>query len=191
VVAYFPGASDGRAIKVGLVALLALALLLSGLMANGQGDATAATKYSQPGCAKLKAKIGKTTGKRKRAAKAAHKQCAANMTVYKQVRNSHFVGYRADDVKVDTIYCGTGKWQDDATTGGRVGDQGWRIVDAKVSKDGKRLTATVEAWIPGGRHVQALARNGDQWQVGWEWNGEGKDLGDVEKRDARAACAGL
>jgi hypothetical protein len=113
------------------------------------------------------------------------------MQVYKQVRNSHFVGTRADYVEVDTIYCGNGKWQDDVAEGGEVGMSGWRIVDAKVQKGGTKLTAVVEAWIPGGKHVQGLIRNGDQWQVGYEFSGEVKSPGNVEKTSASAACAAL
>ena len=74
---------------------------------------------------------------------------------------------------------------------GKVGTSGWRIVDAKVSKDGRNFTAVVEAWIPGGKHVQGIIRNGDAWQVGYEFSGKINSPGPVEKRDARAACAAL
>jgi hypothetical protein len=113
------------------------------------------------------------------------------MQVYKQVRNSRFVGTRADYVEVDTIYCGNGKWQDDVASGGKIGTSGWRIVNAKVKQGGTKFTAAVEAWIPGGKHVQGLIRNGAEWQVGYEFSGEVKSPGVVEKTNASAACAAL
>jgi hypothetical protein len=176
----------GRALAVGVV----LALSVAGLV--GPSQAAAALKYKQPTCGKFQKKVNNSTGAKKRAAKRSLEQCKANMQVYKQVRNSHFVGTRSDGVEIDTQYCANGKWQDDVATGGRVGTNGWRIVDAKVkNKRGTRFTAVVEAWIPGGRFVQGLIRNGDQWQVGYEFGGEVKSPGDVEKTNARAACAAL
>lgn len=172
-----------------LAVAVALSLAFAGLA--GPSGAAAALKYKQPACGKLQKKVNNSTGAKKRAAKRKLKQCKANMQVYKQVRNSHFYGYRADDVKIDTIYCGNGKWQDDVDQDGEVRTQGWRIVDAKVRNGGRNLTATVEAWIPGGKHVQGLIRDGDQWQVGYEFGGKIFSPGDVEKRDAKAACANL
>ncbi len=154
-------------------------------------DASAALKYKQPACGKLQQQARDSTGAKKRAAKAKLKQCQANATVYKQVRDSHFYGYRADDVKVDTIYCGNGSWQDDVEDGGEVGTSGWRIVDAKVKKGGRQFTAVVEAWIPGGKHVQGIIRDGDAWQVGYEFGGKINSPGPVEKRHAHSACAAL
>jgi hypothetical protein len=98
---------------------------------------------------------------------------------------------RTDGVKVDTIYCANGKWQDDAGTGGAVRTGGWRVIEAKVSGGGSRFTATVEAYIPGGRHVQAVVKDGERWKVGYEWNGEARNAGDVERTDAAAVCATL
>jgi hypothetical protein len=163
-------------------------MLAACLVAPSQ--ASAKLKYKQPTCGKFQKKVNNSTGAKKRAAKHSLKQCKANMQVYKQVRNSHFVGYRADYVKIDTLYCGNGKWQDDVATDGRRGTSGWRIVDAKVKKNGN-FTAVVEAWIPGGRFVQGLIRNGAQWQVGYEFGGEVKSPGNVEKTNASTACAAL
>jgi hypothetical protein len=167
---------------------VALALLAAGLAVPAQ--ASAALKYKQPTCGKFQKQVNNSTGAKKRAAKRNLKQCKANMQVFKQVRNSHFDGYRADDVKVDTIYCGNGKWQDDVDLGGDVGTKGWRVVDAKV-KSATKFSATVEAWIPGGRFVQGVIRDGDQWQVGYEFAGEVKSPGDVVKTNASADCAKL
>jgi hypothetical protein len=94
-------------------------------------------------------------------------------------------------VAIDTLYCGNGKWQDDVEDGGDVGTSGWRIVDAKVKEGGRDFTATIEAWIPGGKHVQGIVRNGDTWQIGWEWNREIRDPGPVTKTNVAATCASL
>ena len=174
-----------------LVTCLTAATLLVAGAAGAASDANAALKYKQPTCGKFQKQVNNSTGAKKRSAKAKLKQCQADATVYKQVRNSHFVGERADGVEIDTLYCANGKWQDDVEQGGVVGTSGWRIVDAKVSKDGRNFTAVVEAWIPGGKHVQGIIRNGDAWQVGYEFSGKINSPGPVEKRDARAACAAL
>lgn len=170
---------------------LLLSVAVGAMALAAPAGASAALKYKQPACGKFQKKVDNSTGAKKRAAKRSLKQCQANAQVYKQVRNSRFVGTRADGVEIDTLYCGNGKWQDDVAAGGRVGTSGWRIVDAKVQKGGAKLTAVVEAWIPGGKHVQGLVRNGDQWQVNYEFGGEVKSPGDVEKTSAAAACAAL
>lgn len=180
-------ASVSSSVRYALAFGAALALLAACLVAPSQ--ASAKLKYKQPACGKFQKKVNKTTGAKKRAAKKSLKQCKANMQVYKQVRNSHFVGTRADGVEIDNIYCGNGKWQDDVATGGRIGASGWRIVDAKVKQGGTKFTAVVEAWIPGGRFVQGLIRNGAEWQVGYEFAGKIHSPGVVEKTNARAACA--
>lgn len=177
--------------RVALVGLLAAALLLAAAVSVATPPASAALKFKQPACGKFKKQVKKSTGAKKRAAKAKLKQCKANAKVYKQVRNSHFVGERTDGVTIDNIYCANGKWQDDVETGGRVGTSGWRIVDAKVAKGGRNFTAVAEAWIPGGRHVLGIIRKGDAWQIGWEFGGKINAAGPVEKRNARAACATL
>jgi hypothetical protein len=173
-----------------LAACLTAALLFAGAI-GAVDDANAALKYKQPTCGKFQKQARNSTGAKKRTAKAKLEQCQANATVYRQVRDSHFYGERADGVQIDTLYCGNGKWQDDVEQGGDVGTSGWRIVDAKVKKGNRDFTATIEAWIPGGKHVQGIIRDDDAWQVGWEWNGEIRDPGPVEKRDARSACASL
>ncbi len=175
-----------RTARLALAACLTAPLLVAG-SAGAVADAQAALKYKQPTCGKFQKQARNSTGAQKRAAKAKLEQCQTDATVYRQVRDSHFYGQRADGVQVDTLFCANGKWQD----GGDIGTSGWRIVNAKVRKGGHRFTATVEAWIPGGKHVQGIIRNDDAWQVGWEWNGEIRDPGPVEKRDARAACASL
>jgi hypothetical protein len=172
-------------------ARLLLPVVAGALVLAAPSAASAKLKYKQPACGKLQKKVDNSSGAKKRAAKRSLKQCKANAQVYKQVRNSRFVGTRADGVEIDTIYCGNGKWQDDVADGGRVGTSGWRIVDAKVKQGGAKFTAVVEAWIPGGKHVQGLIRDGDQWQVGYEFGGEVKSPGDVEKTNASAACAAL
>ena len=168
--------------------VIALALALSLAVPT---QASAAPKYKQPTCGAFQKKVNKTSGAKKRAAKRSLKQCQANATVYKQVRDSRFVGTRSDGVEIDTQYCANGKWQDDVADGGKVGTQGWRIVDAKVRKGGGAFTAVIEAWIPGGRHVQGVIRDGASWQIGYEFGGEVKSPGEVEKTDAKAACAAL
>lgn len=172
-----------------LAAGLTVALLFAGVVASA--DAEAKLKYKQPSCGKFQKQVNNSTGAKKRSAKAKLKQCKANATVYKQVRNSHFVGERADGVEIDTLYCGNGKWQDDVADGGDVGTSGWRIVDAKVKKGNRNFTAVIEAWIPGGKHVQGVIRNGDTWQIGWEFAGKINDAGAVTKTNASATCAAL
>jgi hypothetical protein len=180
-------ASVSSSIRYALAFGAALALLAACLVAPSQ--ASAKLKYKQPACGKFQKKANKSTGAKKRAAKRALKQCKANMQVYKQVRNSRFVGTRADGIEVDILFCGNGKWQDDVETGGEVGTSGWRIVDAKVKKGGAKFTAVAEAWIPGGTRVQGLIRNGAGWQVGYEFGGVVKSPGDAVKTNAGAACA--
>jgi hypothetical protein len=179
-----------RTARCAFAALLTAALLVAGA-AGAIDDAHAAMKYKQPTCGKFQKQVNNSTGAKKRTAKAKLEQCQANATVYKQVRNSHFVGYRADGVQIDTLYCANGKWQDDVEDGGDVGTSGWRIVDAELAKGRSQFTAVIEAWIPGGKHVQGIIRNGDAWQVGYEFSGKINSPGPVEKRDARSACAAL
>lgn len=170
-------------------ARLLLPVVVGALVLAAPSGAAAKLKYKQPTCGKFQKKVNNSTGAKKRAAKKSLKECKANMQVYKQVRNSHFVGTRADGIEIDTIYCGNGKWQDDVATGGKIGTNGWRIVDAKVKKGGTKFTAVVEAWIPGGRFVQGVIRDGAEWQVGYEFDGEVKSPGIVTKTNASAACA--
>jgi hypothetical protein len=151
----------------------------------------AAAKFRQPTCAKEKKQVRKTSGKKKRAATVKYEQCVANRTVHRQVADSHLAGERTDGVKIDEIYCANGKWQRDAGRGGAVGTGGWRVIDARISRDGSGFTATVEAWIPGGRHVQAVVKEGDRWKVGYESNGEARNAGDVQRIDASGVCATL
>jgi hypothetical protein len=182
--------SPSRTARWTLAACLTAALLIAGAI-SAIDDAHAALKYKQPTCGKFQKQARNSTGAKKRTAKAKLEQCQANATVYRQVRDSHFYGERADGVQIDTLFCANGKWQDDVEDGGDVGTSGWRIVDAKLRKGGRQFDAIVEAWIPGGKHIQGIIRNGDTWQVGWEWNGEIRDPGPVEKGDARSACASL
>jgi len=178
----------------GAAAALCVLVAVAGLAAaeaGGPDAAAAAAKFRQPTCAKEKAKVRKTTGKKRRAATAKHKQCMANLAVYHEVADSHLVGSRTDGVTIDTIYCANGKWQDDVARGGDVVTEGWRVIDARRSRDGSGFAATVEAWIPGGRHVQAIVKDGDRWKVGYEWNGEARNAGDVEKTDASSTCRTL
>ncbi len=172
-------------------ARLLLPVLAGALVLAAPSAASAKLKYKQPACGKFQKQVNNSTGAKKRTAKLALKQCKANAQVYRQVRNSHFVGTRADGISIDTIYCGNGKWQDDVATNGRIGTHGWRVVDAKVKKGGKRFSATLEAWIPGGRFVQGVIRNGAEWQVGYEFGGQVKSPGVVTKTNASAACAAL
>jgi hypothetical protein len=174
-----------------VAACATLAALTAPSVATAADAQTSALKFKQPTCGKFKKQVKKTSGDKKRAAKYRLKQCKADMLVYKQVRNQRFVGIRADGIDVDIQYCANGKWQDDVADGGRVGTSGWRVVDAKVKRGGKRFSAVVEAWIPGGIRVQGVIRNGDHWQVGYEFGGEVKSPGDAERTDARAACAAL
>lgn len=183
--------APSRTVRRALVACVTAALLLLAGAVGAASDAEAALKYKQPACGKFQKQANNSKGAKKRAAKAKLKQCKADETVYKQVRDSHFVGTRADGVEIDTLYCANGKWQDDVATGGKVGTSGWRIVDAKVGKGATKFSAVIEAWIPGGKHVQGVIRDGATWQIGWEFSGKINDAGTVEKRDARAACAAL
>jgi hypothetical protein len=180
-----------RAGRLALAGLLAAALLLAAAVSVATDPAAAALKFKQPTCGKFQKQVKKSIGAKKRAAKAQLKQCKADAAVYRQVRDSHFVGERTDGVEIDTIYCANGKWQDDVAAGGDVGTSGWRIIDAKINKAGTKFTGTIEAWIPGGRHVQGVIRDGASWKIGWEFSGKINAAGPVEKRDARAACAGF
>lgn len=170
---------------------LILSALVGVLVLAVPTAASAKLKYKQPACGKFQKQANKWTGAKKRAAKRNLKQCKANMQVYKQVRNSRFTGTRSDGVEVDILYCANGKWQDDVADGGRVGTNGWRVVDAKVRRGGQRFSAVVEAWIPGGIRVQGLIRDGAEWQAGYESGGEVRSPGPAEKTDASAACAAL
>ena len=170
---------------------LILSAFVGALVLAAPTAASAKLKFKQPACGKFEKQVNNSTGAKKRAAKRNLKQCKANTQVYKQVRNSRFVGTRSDGVEVDILYCGNGKWQDDVADGGRVGTQGWRVVDAKVRRGGKSFSAVVEAWIPGGIRVQGLIRIGAEWQVGYESGGVVQAPGAAEKTDASAACAAL
>ena len=169
--------------------LIAAALLVSGVSA---GTASAA-KVTQPSCGKFVKKQRKArTGAKKRAAARQLKSCKANALVYRQVKDSIFVGFREDGVDVNTIYCANGKSQDGYGTdfAGDVNKLGWKVYGARV-RSPKKFTAIVEAKIPGGSFVQAVGRNGSQWQVGYESGDRAQALGDVVKTDAKKDCAQL
>ena len=167
---------------------VAVAACLALVASLAQPAAAAKLKFKQPACGKLKQKIGKAkTGAAKRSARRAHAQCAANMKVYRQVRNRHFEGYRTDNIRIDNTYCANGAWTDD----GRVRRDGWRVIDAKVRAGGKRFSAVVEAWIPGGRHVQGIIRQGDVWKIGYEFGGKIHQPGVMTRTNATADCKTL
>lgn len=169
--------------------LLSLAACLALVAALAAAPPADAAKFKQPGCGKLKKKIGKAKpGAAKRAARRAHKQCQANTKAYRQIRNSHFVGARADYVEIDNVYCANGKATDDD----RVYRDGWRVIDAKVRAGGRKLSAVVEIALPGGgRHSQGVIRDGDVWKIGWEFGGKINAAGVVAKTNAAAACKTL
>lgn len=154
------------------------------------GPEPAAAKLKQPACGKFQKQVKKSKGAKKRAAKQRLKQCKDDRLVYGQVKGSHFVGVRADGVAIDHVYCANGSWQSDVARDTKPNRTGWRVTDAKV-RSPKRFTAVIEGKIKGGFHVIAIQRKGNQWLGGWEYFGEIRDPGNVEKENARALCARL
>ncbi|NLT06740.1 MAG: hypothetical protein GXY03_10590 [Solirubrobacterales bacterium] len=168
-----------------LVAAVTCTALAVGL---AQPAAAAKLKFKQPACGKLKKKANKAKpGGAKRSARRAFRQCQANMKAYRQIRNFQYVGSRTDGLAIDSTYCANGK----VANRTEVYRQGWRVVDAKVARNGKRLKAIVEAWIPGGRFVQGILRQGDVWKVGYESGGRVFNAGEVTRTRAASACRSL
>ncbi len=154
------------------------------------GVDSASAKLKQPACGKFQKQVKKSKGLKKRVAKQKLKQCKNDRLVYGQVKNSHFVGARADGVAIDDVYCANGSWQSDVTLGTTPNKTGWRITDAKV-RNAKNYTAVIAGKVKGGFHVIAIKRKGSQWFGGWEYFGEMRDPGRVEKKSGRALCAKL
>lgn len=178
-----------RRLRLGSSGLcVALAALAVAFLAAGAD--TAAAKLKQPACGKLQKQAKKAKGAKKRAAKRRLKQCKDDRMVYGQVKNSHFSGYRADGVQIDDLYCANGSWQADVGLGAAPRKTGWRVTDAKV-RSKKRFTAVIEGKVPGGFHVIAIQRKGAKWLGGWEYFGEIRDPGAIEKRNGRSLCAKL
>lgn len=165
-----------------LVAALAMTLALA--------PAPAAAKVSQPNCGKQKAKVKRSKGKAKAAAKRGLKRCKRARTVYGQVKNSHFYGYRADGVKIDSVYCANGKFQGNVALGGDVEKGGW-YVNLVSFRNAKNYEAQVIGKIKGGTYELGIARKGSKWQVGYTLHDENRELGDAEKRDGKSLCAKL
>jgi len=176
---------------ISLRRLPALALALAACLVLVVGlaqPAEAKLKFKQPACGKLQKKVGKAKpGAPKRSARRAFSQCRANTKAYRQIRNAHYEGARTDGVEIDSTYCANGK----VDSRGQVYRDGWRVVDAKVRAGGRRLTATVEAWIPGGRFVQGIIRAGNVWKVGYEFGGKINNAGVVTRTNATATCKTL
>lgn len=179
-------AQSRRSVAVA-VAILSAAALTFILLA---GPAPAGAKVSQPGCGKQKAQVKKAKGKAKAGAKLLLKRCKQARIVYSQVKDSHFYGYRADGILIDTVFCANGKFQGDVGLKGPVVKRGW-YVELVSFKNSKNYTAQVIASIKGGTHEMGLDRKGKKWKVGYTYHDEVKQLGDAEKRNARALCSKL
>lgn len=169
-----------------IVSLLAASLA----MVLALAPAPAAAKVSQPNCGKQKAMVKRSKGKAKVAAKRSLKQCLRARTVYNQVKNSHFYGYRADGILIDSAYCANGKFQGDVALGSNVEKGGW-YVNLVSFRNAKNYEAQIIGKIKGGTRELGIARNGAKWQVGYTYFDENRELGDAEKRDAKALCAKL
>lgn len=169
-----------------VVSLLAAALAMTLALA----PALAAAKVSQPNCGKQKAKVKRSKGKAKTAAKRSLKQCMRARTIYNQVKNSHFYGYRADGILIDSVYCANGRFQGDVAMGSAVEKGGW-YVNLVSFKNAKNYEAQIIGKIKGGTRELGIARKGTKWQVGYTYFDENRELGDAEKRDGKALCAKL
>ncbi len=177
---------DLRVWRLGIFALLPA--LAAACLVFGTDSASA--KLKQPACGKFQKQVKKSKGLKKRVAKQKLKQCKNDRLVYGQVKNSHFVGARADGFTIDDVYCANGSWQSDVALGRAPNKTGWRITDAKV-RNAKNYTAVIEGKVKGGSHVIAIQRKGGQWFGGWEYFGEIRDPGKVDKKNGRALCAKL
>ncbi len=185
---------------LGLFLLASLALGGTLETAATSAKSKGPTTYKQPSCGKLQAKAKSKKGSKdsRRFAKFKYKECRDNRSAYNQIRDSHFVGVRADGVAVNTIYCSNGKVQDDVSTAyAQTYTKGWRVVSAKFAKNGKDFTAAAEA-LEGVSTRQistfklAFAKTKGQWQVGYaDLNDEPRNNGDVVKTSAKAACSKL
>lgn len=163
---------------------LVVAALMVGIAWLAVGS-PAEAKLKQPGCAKFTKQVRKAKKPAaKRAAKQRLKACKANRRVYGMLKNRMIAGTRADGHTVDNVYCASGAWSSDG--GSTFSRTGWRVENAEIR--GRNVTAIVRSKVSGGFHVVAVARRGSQWQVGWEYFGEARDLGDATLTDARAAC---
>ncbi len=195
-----PEPAERRGSRVIGVLVLAIAVLLTGALALGPGQAQA--KFKQPGCAKFKKQVKKANSKaKKQRLKRKFKQCKKNRKVYNQVKNSRFVGAREDGEPVDLIFCANGKVVDDpGSPFEQVYRKGWRITDAKVR--GKNFTATYEAFISKSKigntnqfqiatRAGSLAKKKGKWQSGTESFGVPDNLGDVKKTNAKKQCSKL
>ena len=81
-----------------ICARLLLPVVAGALVLAAPSAASAKLKFKQPTCGKFQKQVDNSTGAKKRAAKRNLKQCKANRRSTTQVRDSHFVGTRADGV---------------------------------------------------------------------------------------------
>jgi hypothetical protein len=182
---------------------LCATLALGGTLGTAVTDASsrkAPTRYTQPSCGALKAKAKSKKGSRdsRRRATLGYEECRDNRKAYDQIRDSYFVGTRADGVAIDTLYCSNGKVRDDVSTAGaRTFTKGWRVVGAKFAANGKDFTAVAETLESVtsrqvSTFVLAFAWTDGRWQVGYaDSNDEPGSPGDVVRTSAREACATL
>lgn len=185
-----------RGFRPVLIGCLGLAVAFAGLLAlAGATSQAAGGKYFQSRCAgNVKQVRNAKNARQRRAAQARLARCRTNLRVYNLVKNSRFVGVRADGEPIDITLCANGKSADDA--GSQFEDVyrlGWKITGARIVQ-GKYYVADFKAKLGGGgERVGSLKRSGRGFMVGIDRSlGDGDpEFGPAKKTDATRTCRTL
>lgn len=171
-----------------LVAALAVALAPVAGAAPAAGPGLAK-------CGKLKRGFGKLNRVQKRRVlrrvRVCLRQNRANRIAFNQIKNGHFVGVRGDGMGVDHTFCANGRYETRTSSRSGTGvstGRRWRVTNALVRNRGRWINAIVRG--QGGLEI-AIARRGAQWKVGISSFDRVTDPGDVDRTNARRACATL
>ncbi|MBF6621405.1 MAG: hypothetical protein ITG02_14395 [Patulibacter sp.] len=163
-------------------------------VANGPRTTKATVKKTS--CASISRKAKKAKGKQRTQLRKQLKRCqaagkAANRAL-KAIRDGRYVGERGDGQTVDWTLCASGKYALRTTSGRSTGvseGSGWRIGWSEANGS-SGFTVIVED--PKKGLSIGLALRGAQWSAGIASFGSVVNkLGDVERTDAKAACAAL
>ena len=164
-----------------LAAALLLALMLPGAASAAAGPETIS-------CTKFSKQVKKTSGAKKKTAKAQLKRCKATNTANKQafalIKGTKWVGTRAGVFAEDWTFCATGAYELRTTSSGTTGTSSgtsYKVADAIFK--GKDFTAQIVDKSEG--LSVAVARTKGQFQVGIARSfGEVEDLGPATRTAA-------
>lgn len=158
------------------------------------GAANRAARAETVACARYRRAARSSSGARQRKARrqlqACNRQNRANRQALAQLRNGRYSGVRGDGASIDHLLCANGRYELRTTRGSIRGvnpGTSWTVSDAVVRNRGRWINAIVRD-RPKGMSI-ALARRGQQWQVGIvSFSTRIGELGPVQRTAAGAEC---